>query len=110
MVTGSELWFWPHFTPLETFLAIVVIGLLTNKWGIVETGLCGATVFAANWVLLGERSIDEGFITGAILADMAYVKVLLIGLMIVFSLKYNPKGLLPEVPSRPPRRTGGEAE
>ena len=110
LVTGSELWFWPHFTPLETFLAIVVIGLLTNKWGMVETGLCGATVFAANWMLLGERSIDEGFITGAILADMAYVKVLLIGLMIVFSLKYNPKGLLPEVPSRPPRLTGGEAE
>jgi neutral amino acid transport system permease protein len=110
LVTGSELWFWPHFTPLETFLAIGVIGLLINKWGMVETGLCGATVFIANWMFLGERSIDEGFIGGAILANMAYVKVLLIGLMIVFSLKYNPKGLLPEVPSRPPRLTGGEAE
>ncbi len=110
LVTGSELWFWPHFTPLETFLAIGLIGLLINKWGMVETGLCGATVFIANWIFLGERSIDEAFISGTILADMAYVKVLLIGLMIVFSLKYNPKGLLPEVPSRPPRLTGGEAE
>jgi neutral amino acid transport system permease protein len=109
LVTSSELWFWPHFTPLETFLAIGAIGLLINKWGMVETSLCGAVVFIVNWMLLGERSIDEGFI-GAIEADMAYVKVLLIGLMIVFSLKYNPKGLLPEVPSRPPRRTGGEAE
>ncbi len=110
LVTGSELWFWPHFTPLETFLTIGLIGLLINKWGMVETGLCGATVFIANWIFLGERSIDEAFISGTILADMAYVKVLLIGLMIVFSLKYNPKGLLPEVPSRPPRLTGGEAE
>jgi hypothetical protein len=83
---------------------------LINKWSMVEIGLCGTTVFFANGILLGERSIDEGFINGAILADMAYVKVLLIGLMIVFSLKYNPKGLLPEVPSRPPRLTGGEAE
>ncbi len=110
LVTGSELWFWPHFTPFETFLAIGTIGLLINKWSMVEIGLCGTTVFFANGILLGERSIDEGFISGAILADMAYVKVLLIGLMIVFSLKYNPKGLLPEVPSRPPRLTGGEAE
>jgi hypothetical protein len=110
LVTGSELWFWPHFTPLETFLTIGLIGLLINKWGMVETGLCGATVFFANWIFLGERSIDEAFNSGTILADMAYVKVLLIGLMIVFSLKYNPKGLLPEVPSRPPRLTGGEAE
>ena len=110
LVTGSELWFWPHFTPLETFLAIGLIGLLINKWGMVETGLCGATIFIVNWIFLGERSIDEAFISGSILADMAYVKVLLIGLMIVFSLKYNPKGLLPEVPSRPPRLTGGEAE
>ena len=110
LVTGSELWFWPHFTPFETFLAIGTIGLLINKWNLVEIGLCGATVFFANGILLGERSIDEGFISGTILADMAYVKVLMIGLMIVFSLKYNPKGLLPEVPSRPPRRTGGEAE
>jgi len=34
---------------------------------------------------------------------MAYVKLLLIGALMLFSLKYNPKGLLPEVPSRPLR-------
>jgi len=110
LVTGSDLWFWPHITPFETFVAIAVIGLLINKWGMFETGICGAAVFMANGALLGERSIIEGFITGEILADMAYIKVLLIGLMIVFSLKYNPKGLLPEVPSRPPRPSGGDSE
>ena len=110
LVTGSDLWFWPHITPFETFFAIAVIGLLINKWGMFETGICGAAVFIANGALLGERSIIEGFISGEILADMAYVKVLLIGLMIVFSLKYNPKGLLPEVPSRPPRPSGGDSE
>jgi hypothetical protein len=41
------------------------------------------------------------FPTGIIRAGMAYVKVLLVGVLIVFSLRYNPKGLLPEVPFRP---------
>ena len=109
LVTGSDLWFWPYITPIETFLLVAVIGLLANKWGMVEVGLAGAAVFLANHLLLGERSIDEGFIGGVVLTDMAYVKVLLIGCMIVFSLKYNPKGLLPEVPSRPDRPDGGDA-
>ena len=34
---------------------------------------------------------------------MAYVKVFLIGSLILLSLKFNPKGLLPEVPYRPER-------
>ena len=34
---------------------------------------------------------------------MTYVKLMLIGLLIMVSLKYNPKGLLPEVPYRPER-------
>jgi hypothetical protein len=51
--------------------------------------------------MLGQRSIDESFGTGAISADMAYVKVLLVGCLMLFSLKLNPKGLMPEVPFRP---------
>ena len=109
LVTGSDLWLWPYITPLEPFFLVAVIGLLSNKWGMVELGLAGAAVFLANHLLLGERSIDEGFIGGVILTDMAYVKVLLIGCMIVFSLKYNPKGLLPEVPSSPDRPDRGDA-
>ena len=34
---------------------------------------------------------------------MAYVNVLLVGFVLLFSLKYNPKGILPEVPNRPDR-------
>ena len=38
---------------------------------------------------------------GGIKAQMTYIKLMLIGLLIMLSLKYNPKGLLPEVPYRP---------
>ena len=34
---------------------------------------------------------------------MAYVNVLLVGFVLLLSLKYNPKGILPEVPNRPVR-------
>jgi hypothetical protein len=34
---------------------------------------------------------------------MAYVNVLLVGMVLLLSLKYNPKGLLPEIPNRPLR-------
>ena len=55
-------------------------------------------------------SLDQSFFGGNITANMAYVKVLLVGLLIVFSLKFNPKGLLPEVPNRPDRVIGGDTE
>jgi ABC-type branched-subunit amino acid transport system permease subunit len=51
--------------------------------------------------MLGERSITESFSGGILKVDMAYVKVLLIGCLMLFSLKLNPKGLIPEVPFRP---------
>ena len=37
---------------------------------------------------------------------MADVKVMLVGSLMLFSLKYNPKGLLPEVPNRPNHPSG----
>jgi ABC-type branched-subunit amino acid transport system permease subunit len=40
---------------------------------------------------------------GGIKAQMTYIKLMLIGLLIMLSLKHNPKGLLPEVPYRPER-------
>ena len=51
------------------------------------------------------NSIDLVFpeILGGIEAQMTYVKLMLIGTVIVLSLKYNPNGLLPEVPYRPER-------
>ena len=66
--------------------------------------------------MMQDKSIDavtnisgEVSIAGA---NMAYVKVMLVGALMLFSLKYNPKGLLPEVPSRPVRlaEAGGETE
>jgi len=108
LVTGSDLWFWPHVSPTETFLLLAALGLLINKSALVEMGISGAAVFMATYLLMGERSIDESFIGGSILANMAYVKVFLIGCLILFSLKYNAKGILPEVPVRPPRPTEGD--
>ena len=58
-------------------------------------------------LLLHENSIDEVFRT-SVSTNMSYVKVLLVGLILTLSLKFNEKGLLPEVPYRPDRPKGGE--
>ena len=53
--------------------------------------------------MFDQRSIDLVFpeVLGGIQVQMTYVKLMLIVLLIMLSLKYNPKGLLPEVPYRP---------
>ena len=91
------------------FALLALLGLLIKQPGIRELGLSGFIVMILSAILMDQRSISESFIGGTIMADMAYFKVLLIGLMIVMSLKYNPKGLLPEVPNRPERPSGGES-
>jgi hypothetical protein len=63
--------------------------------------MSGVFVFLFALFMLGQRSIEESFNSGLVSADMAYVKVLLIGSLMLFSLKLNPKGLIPEVPFRP---------
>ena len=88
---------------VEVFIIVAIIGLLFDWKGIKTTGLSGAAVFTFTALVMGERSIEETFIGGDIVTNMAYVKVLLVGSLILFSLKFNPKGLLPEVPSRPPK-------
>jgi len=88
---------------VEVFIIIAIVGLLFDWKGIKTTGLSGAAVFTFTALVMGERSIEETFIGGDIVTNMAYVKVLLVGSLILFSLKFNPKGLLPEVPSRPPK-------
>ena len=65
---------------------------------IIDIGISSAFIFLFTLLMLGERSTDESFTGGIIRADMAYVKVLLIGCLMLFSLKLNPKGLIPEVP------------
>ena len=56
-----------------------------------------------------ENVVDEVFFGGGVTADMLYFKLFLIGCLMLFSLKFNTKGLLPEVPVRPERPNGGEA-
>ncbi len=91
----------------EIFLMITLIGILLRNRAISEIGASGAFVFIMTFILFTQRSIDESF-TGEIEANMAYVKLLLIGFVMLMSLKLNPKGLLPEIPFRPnvnnPRR------
>ena len=90
------------------FLVLALLGWITNRAGLREVGFAGAVTFTFTGLMMGQRSIDETF-SGGLQADMAYVKVLLIGFLILFSLKFNPKGLLPEVPSRPDRPQAAEA-
>ncbi|MFL2493684.1 MAG: ABC transporter permease [Candidatus Thalassarchaeum sp.] len=100
----------------KVFVILTAIGIAIRSRGVAETGLCGVAVFAFTALMLQDKSIDavtniagEVSIAGA---NMAYVKLMLIGSLMLFSLKYNPKGLLPEVPSRPTRPTdsGGKSE
>ena len=85
----------------KVFGIILLIGLLLKHRSIIDIGISGIFIFLFTLLMLGERSIDESFTGGIIRADMAYVKVLLIGCLMLFSLKLNPKGLIPEVPFRP---------
>ena len=98
----------------RAFFLILVIGYAIRSRAVLEVGVCGTVLFAFTALVMGERSILEATdITGEVSiagAGMAYVKLLLVGLLMLFSLKYNPRGLLPEVPSRPERPTGGEFE
>ena len=93
---------------VNIFLVLALLGWLTNRAGLREVGFAGAVTFTFTGLMMGQRSIDETF-SGGLQADMAYVKVLLIGFLILFSLKFNPNGLLPEVPSRPDRPQAAEA-
>ncbi len=84
----------------QVFIIISIIGILTQINVITDIGLSGVSIFLFTYFMLGQRSITESF-TNDVTADMAYVKVLLIGCLMLFSLKLNPKGLIPEVPFRP---------
>ncbi len=85
----------------KIFTLILIIGLLLKHRATIDIGISGIFIFLFTLLMMGERSIDESFTGGVIQADMAYVKVLLIGCLMLFSLKLNPKGLIPEVPFRP---------
>ena len=103
---------WLILSPWEVaslFLVTAFVGFAVRSERILEAGLAGAAIFSFTAVALGQRSIDESFFGGVVSADMLYFKLFLIGCLMLFSLKFNTKGLLPEVPVRPERPKGGEA-
>ena len=85
----------------KIFIIILVLGIILRIRIISDIGMSGVFVFLFRVFMLGQRSIEESFTSGLVSADMVYVKVLLIGSLMLFSLKLNPKGLIPEVPFRP---------
>ena len=88
----------------KIFITILILGILLRIRIISDIGMSGVFVFLFTLFMLGQRSIEESFNNG-VSADMAYVKVLLIGSLMLFSLKLNPKGLIPEVPFRPSKHS-----
>ena len=94
----------------KALLALAVLAFFLRKSAMAEGSMYGALFLYMHHVVSSSESIKESFTGSVIETNMAYVKVLLIGLLILYSLKFNPKGLLPEVPSRPDRpATGGDS-
>ncbi|HJM55372.1 MAG TPA: ABC transporter permease [Poseidonia sp.] len=91
-------------------VAVMILAHLVKWESVREIFFWLAVIFALASLFFDERSIEEAYPSGIVRAGMAYVKVLLIGLLIVFSLRYNPKGLLPEVPYRPSHPAGKGVE
>ena len=104
----DSLFSWLISSPMEVALILMIvatIGMALSWWNLAEISFWISLVFIICEVLFDSRSIDLVFpsILGGVKTQMAYVKVFLIGSLIVLSLKFNPKGLLPEVPYRPER-------
>jgi branched-subunit amino acid ABC-type transport system permease component len=111
----NEVFRWFVLTPYEPawwllgFAAVLYL-LSRQRWAEVSMWL-GLTMVLVGWLLGGDgsTSVDEVFpeVLGGVKITMGYLKEILVGLLIVLSLKFNAKGLLPEVPFRP-RRPGDE--
>jgi neutral amino acid transport system permease protein len=105
--TLFEWLFTNQWEAARIFLMVMLVGFVTRSERLLDIGASGAAIFVFGAIALGERSIEESFFSGIVSADMLYVKLLLIGCLMLFSLKFNSKGLLPEVPVRPDRPPGG---
>ncbi len=90
------------------FVTMALVGYAIRSDRLFDIGASGGAIFLFAAVALGERSIEESFFGGSVSADMVYIKLMLIGCLMLFSLKFNSKGLLPEVPVRPSRPERGE--
>ena len=65
-----------------------------------------------SWIILdlggliwSDRSIIEVFPKGKVILELTYFKLALIGLVIIIALRFAPKGLLPEIPFMPKRKS-----
>ena len=111
----DESFVWLVESPFQVaaiLMFLAIIGAILRNTGLAETLFCFSVVFIICGIIFDQRSIDLVFpeILGGIKTQMAYVKLMLIGLLITMSLKYNPKGLLPEVPYRPERPKEADSE
>ena len=117
-MTIDDLFSWVVVDYLEViavFALMIILGKVINKKGLSEIGFWGVLIFLIYGALNSPFSLQESFTDinsdGKIdvIAEMAYVNVLLIGLVLILSLKYNSKGILPEVPNRPLRPDSGDS-
>ena len=104
----DEKFVWMVTSPLEVASLLFVMSvtlLLFRKYELSEAFFWFSFIFIVCYFVFDARSIDLVFpeALGGIKAQMTYIKLMLIGLLIMLSLKHNPKGLLPEVPYRPER-------
>ena len=111
----DEKFAWIVESPFEVAIILILLSLLTfiiRKIDAAETFFWLSIVFIVCGLIFDQRSIDLVFpeVLGGVKTQMAYVKLMLIGLVIMLSLKYNPKGLLPEIPYRPERPKEADSE
>ena len=113
-IDSTFIWFvTDQWEVTKVFFLIFLAGLFLRLRGMTEIGVWGIIVFLFTAIMMNsDRALDtatnyagEVTISGG---GMVYVKLMLIGMLMLYSLKFNSKGLLPEVPSRPERNFGDD--
>jgi neutral amino acid transport system permease protein len=104
----DESFIWLVEDPFQVaaiLMILALIGLILRSMALAETAFWFSLVFIICGLIFDQRSIDLVFpeVLGGIRTQMTYFKLMLIGVLIMTSLKYNPKGLIPEEPYRPER-------
>jgi len=104
----DALFVWLVADPLQPAVILMIfalLGMILRWWNLAEISFWFSIVFIICGFLFDQRSLDEVYpvFLGGIKSNMSYLKIVLVGFVILISLKLNPKGLLPEVPYRPER-------
>jgi ABC-type branched-subunit amino acid transport system permease subunit len=97
----------------KLFLAIMVVGIVSRSTRIAELGTFGVMIFGFTALFMdGYRAVAPAANYAGVVTlaggPMSYIRLILVGSLMLFSLMFNPKGLIPEIPSRPERPSGGE--